>query len=72
LSGSWASVASTPPAPFTVNGSPFGPIPPGKTQSIAVTFAPTLKGKATPVGLTITSTGVAPGTATVTLGGVGK
>jgi hypothetical protein len=72
LTGSFASVAPAPGSPFTVTGGPIGPLLPGKTQTIAVTFAPTVKGKVTPVALAITISGPAPGTVTVMLQGTGK
>ena len=69
LSGSWTGV-STPP--YSVTAGTFGPLQPGATSTIPVTFTPTAKGPGTPTA-TITITVAAPstGTATVTLKGVG-
>ena len=69
LTGSWSSI-TTPP--FMVTGNTFGPILPGKTQVVVVSFSPTSKGKISPVPLTITITGPFPGTGSVSIGGTGK
>ena len=70
LSGSWAAVTNP---PYSVTAMPFGPLQPGKTATIPVTFTATAKGKATTTGsLTITVTPPSTGSTTVTIQGTGK
>jgi hypothetical protein len=69
LSGSWAPIAI---APYSVAAGSFGPLQPGATTNITITFSPTLKGNAPTVVLPITVGGPSTGTTAVTLKGVGK
>jgi hypothetical protein len=69
LSGSWPNLSS---GPYTVTAGVFGPIGPGKTSPLPITFKPTVKGKAPTATLTISVTAPGTGGTTVTLKGTGK
>jgi hypothetical protein len=69
LSGSWASISTT---PYTVMGAGFGPLPPGGEQSVKIEFLPITKGPGPKVPLTITADEPSSGKMTTILRGIGK
>jgi hypothetical protein len=69
LSGSWASISTT---PYTVMGARFGPLPPGGEQSVKIEFLPITKGPGPKVPLTITADEPSSGKMTTILRGIGK
>jgi hypothetical protein len=69
LSGTWAPVSV---APYTVAGGNFGPLAPGATTGIPITFHPTVKGNAPSAALAIEVSAPSTGSTVVTLRGVGR
>ncbi len=69
LSGNWAPVSV---GPYTVTAGSFGPIAPGATATIPVTFNPTVRGNAPTAALAIEVTGPSTGSTVVMLRGLGR
>ncbi len=69
LSGDWAPVEI---APYHVAAGSFGPLQPGASIAIPISFSPTVVGKAPTVVLPIGVIGPSTGSTAVTLKGVGK
>src|SRR5579864_8800593 len=69
LSGTWSTVSI---APFSVAGGSFGPLAPGASASIPISFSPTAKGITPSVALAVQVSSPSTGGTVVRLTGTGK